>query len=62
MIHLRITQRHYMAGSEKEKNVAFDAKQNRFWHSGLPFISYIALGKSFIFSESPISSLIKWRE
>lgn len=57
MIHLRITQRRYMTGSENEKNMAFEAKQNRIGILALPFFSCVALGKSFIFSESPFSHL-----
>lgn len=57
MIHLRITQRRYMTGSENEKNVAFEAEQNRTGILAQPFFSCVALGKSFIFSESPFPHL-----
>lgn len=42
-----------MAGSENEKNVAFEATQNQIGILTLPFNSCVALGKSFVFSESP---------
>lgn len=51
-----------MASSEKERNVTREAKQILVGALALPFISSVALGKSLIFSESPVSLCIKWRE
>lgn len=42
-----------MASSEKERNVAGEAKQILIGILALPFISSAALGKSLIFSKPP---------